>query len=68
MIAWLAFALNMTGLVLLGKKRSIGWLFGIASEVLWIRVAMQNDIPALMLMGAVYILVAGRNYFEWRRV
>jgi nicotinamide riboside transporter PnuC len=67
MTSWLAFTLNMTGLVLLRKKHSVGWLFGIASELLWIQVAVKTEIYALALMGVVYIVMAGSNYFEWRR-
>jgi nicotinamide riboside transporter PnuC len=67
MTSWLAFLLNMTGVVLLRKKNPIGWLFGIASELLWIQVAVKTEIYALALMGGVYIVMAGWSYFEWRR-
>ncbi len=67
MTSWLAFLLNMTGLVLLRKKHRVGWLFGIVSECLWIYVAWQNEIPALMWMGATYIVMAGWNFMEWRK-
>jgi nicotinamide riboside transporter PnuC len=68
MTSWLAFLLNMTGVVLLRKKNPIGWLFGIASECLWIQVAVKTEIYPLALMGGVYIVMAGWSYFEWRKV
>lgn len=67
MTSWLAFTLNMTGLVTLRYKKAYGWLFGIAAELLWIQVALKTEIYALAAMGLVYIVVAYWNFVEWRK-
>jgi hypothetical protein len=65
MIGWFANILQVTGLLLLGKKRSIGWLFGIAAECLWIVRAEAKDMPDLMFISVVYIVVAFINWNKW---
>jgi len=67
MTGWIANVLQITGLLLLGKKQAIGWLFGIAAEVLWIIRARDKGIPDLMFISLVYIAVASFNWIKWRR-
>lgn len=67
MTGWLAALLNLVGLVLLGKRIAWGWLFGIAAECLWMVRAQSKGMPDLMFISAVYILVAGLNWFKWRQ-
>jgi len=67
MTGWLALAINTIGLVLLGLKFRTGWLFGIASEVLWIWVATDKGIPPLALMSVIYIGMATINWNKWRQ-
>ena len=61
------FVLQITGLLLLGKKNAIGWLFGIAAEILWIVRAGGKDMPDLMFISVVYIGVASYNWIKWGR-
>ncbi len=65
MIGWIANALQIAGLLLLGKKQAIGWLFGIAAECLWIFRAQAKDMPDLMFISVVYIVVAFINWNKW---
>ena len=67
MTGWIANVLQITGLLLLGKKQAIGWLFGIAAEVLWIIRASDKGMPDLMFISLVYIAVASFNWIKWRR-
>jgi len=67
MIGWIANVLQITGLVLLGKKHAIGWLFGIAAEVLWICRASDKGMPDLVFISVVYIGVASYNWIKWGR-
>lgn len=67
MIGWIANVLQVIGLLLLGKKQAIGWLFGIAAEVLWIFRASDKDMPDLVFISVVYIGVASFNWIKWRR-
>lgn len=67
MIGWIANVLQITGLVLLGKKQAIGWLFGIAAEVLWIFRASDKGMPDLIFISVLYIGVASYNWIKWGR-
>lgn len=66
MIGWLAAALNIAGLILLGRKRRIGWLFGIVAECLWIVRAGGMGMPDLIAISTVYVFVAAWNFNQWR--
>jgi nicotinamide riboside transporter PnuC len=68
MTSWLAFLLNMTGLYLLSEKIAIGWLFGIAAECIWMCLATQKRMPALVCTSLVYVVLAGVSFVKWRTV
>jgi hypothetical protein len=65
MIGWIAFVINTAGLVLLGYKFRIGWIFGITAECLWIWVATEREIPSLACMSLTYIVMAMVNCRKW---
>jgi hypothetical protein len=68
MIGWLANALNIIGLILLGKKQRIGWAFGIFAECLWIWRANQvGGMADLIFISTVYCFVAAWNLDQWRK-
>lgn len=64
-MGWIANALNILGLVLLGRRHRIGWLFGIAAECLWIWRAGRMGMPDLVFISTVYCLIASWNYLKW---
>ncbi len=68
MTSWLAFLLNMTGLYLLSEKIAWGWLFGIAAECIWMRLATQKQMPALVCTSFVYVVLACVSFVKWRSV
>ncbi len=65
MTGWIANFLQVIGLVLLGKKQRVGWLFGVAAECLWIVRAEAKDMPDLMFISVIYIAVAVINWSKW---
>jgi hypothetical protein len=66
MSGWVANALQIYGLLLIGRKQRIGWLYGIAAEILWLFRAGEKHMPDLMFISAVYIVVAGWNWWQWK--
>lgn len=65
MIGWIATLLNIIGLILLGRKHRIGWLFGIVAECLWIVRAGHMGMPDLVAISTVYVFVAAWNFTSW---
>jgi len=66
MTGWIAALLNVIGLVLLGAKIRIGWLFGIAAECLWVVRAESLSMYDLTAISVLYICVAAFNWWRWR--
>lgn len=67
MIGWLAVAINVTGLLLLGQKMRVGWLFGAAAEFCWLIRASDKQMPDLLVISTVYIAIAVVNFAKWRK-
>jgi hypothetical protein len=66
-LGWLATGLNVLGLLLLGRRQRIGWLFGVVAELLWIARAMQvGGMQDLMAISTLYCVMATWNYLQWR--
>lgn len=65
-MGYLAGGLNILGLILLRYKISVGWLFGIVAEILWIIRAGSKDMPDLILISFAYICIAVSNWWKWK--
>lgn len=64
-MGYLAILIQVTGLILLGQKIALGWLCGIAAELIWIKRGRDNRMPDLMTMASIYIGVALWNFWQW---
>jgi nicotinamide riboside transporter PnuC len=65
MLGWIANLLQVVGLILVGRKNSLGWLFGIVAELLWILRAKEMNMADLMFISTLYIGVASYNFYRW---
>lgn len=64
--SWTLAGLGILGLWITGKDYR-GWLIGALCQTLWIIYMCILDQPALVVQGAVFMLVFVRNYFVGRR-
>lgn len=64
-MTWLAVALNMLGLYLLGNRRRVGFLLGIAAETIWLIWSATLEVYALSAMSTIYICLAMRAWVKW---
>lgn len=59
-------AIGISGVWLTGDKNQIGWLLGIAYNVLWIVYAIFTAQYLFILVCLVYVWVYLRGYMKWR--
>ncbi|WP_219844473.1 MULTISPECIES: hypothetical protein [unclassified Arthrobacter] len=60
-------AIGILGLVLAGKKRSIGWAIGLSAQVLWITYALVTAQYGFILSALAYGFVYAKNFIAWRK-
>lgn len=60
-------AIGILGLVLAGKKRSIGWAIGLPAQVTWITYALVTVQYGFILSAVAYGFVYAKNFIAWRK-
>lgn len=60
-------AIGILGLVLAGRKRSIGWAIGLSAQVLWITYALVTAQYGFILSALAYGSVYAKNFIAWRK-
>ena len=60
-------AIGILGLILAGKKRSIGWAIGLSAQVLWITYALVTAQYGFILSAVAYGFVYAKNFIAWRK-
>jgi hypothetical protein len=56
---------GILGLVLAGKKMSVGWAVGLAAQVLWIVFALVTHQWGFIISALAYGFVYARNWYLW---
>ena len=64
--SWLLAAWGVTGLVLAGRRKAIGWAVGLAAQVAWVAYALATDQWGFIASATAYGAVYARNYWTWR--
>lgn len=54
-------AIGITGLLLAGSKRKVGWAIGFGAQILWIAYALATDQPGFLVSAFAYGFVYARN-------
>jgi hypothetical protein len=64
--SWLLTVWGVTGLILAGRRRAVGWAIGLSGQALWFAYAVSTRqwgfIASCFAYGAVYL----RNWMAWR--
>lgn len=58
-------AVGILGLVLAGRKLSIGWAVGLLAQVLWIVFALVTHQWGFIISALAYGFVYARNWYLW---
>lgn len=65
--SYILTALGITGLILAGSKKRLGWLLGLAAQPLWVAYALVSGQWGFVASGLIYGGVYLRNWYRWRR-
>jgi len=62
--SWTLTAVGITGLYLVGRKKTVGWVVGIGAQALWIAFAIATRQYGFIVSAVAY---AGVNVYNLRR-
>lgn len=65
-MTWIANALIVIGLWLIGSKRRSAFLFSVLGEAIWTAVSLWRGMYDLAAICAVFAVLAVRNWWMWR--
>jgi hypothetical protein len=66
-VTWVANALILWGMYLVGRKRKACFLFSATGELIWTVCACRSGQYDLAFICGVFVVVALLNYRKWRR-
>jgi hypothetical protein len=66
-VGWLGNFFIIWGMFLVGNKNPNCFLFSITGEIIWSYHAISIGMYDLAAISIIFIGVALRNYFKWRR-
>lgn len=66
MWSYLLAAVGLAGLYLTGNMKSVGFLVGLAAQVLWVMFAVTTQQWGFIATAVVYGSMYWRNYQKWR--
>jgi hypothetical protein len=66
--SWVAAAVSIAGLWISGYSPRIGWLYGIASQGVWVAYGLVTDQPGMIALSVAFVVIYVRNLRRWRGV
>lgn len=66
MWSWIAAAVSIAGLWISGHNPRWGWIYGIASQAVWVTYGLVTDQPGMLLLSVAFVILYGRNLRRWR--
>jgi hypothetical protein len=64
--SWIAAAISIAGLWIGGINPRIGWIYGIASQGLWVSYGWATDQPGMIALSVAFVAIYTRNLWRWR--
>lgn len=64
--SWFAGGVSITGLWISGHSPRLGWVYGIASQTVWVTYGLATHQHGLLALSAAMVLVYSRNLHRWR--
>ena len=66
-IPWTTSACTIVGMWMAGNKNKMGWLVGLASQVLWLWFIIDTKCWGLMPLNGFMWWLSIRNYLKWSK-
>lgn len=67
LFTWFLTVLSVVGSVLVIKNRVSGLMLWCVANTGWIAVAVIKDLPAQVVLFAVYLAISAYGVWDWRR-
>ncbi len=67
LLPWLTSFGTLLGMWLVSQKRSVGWIVGLANQVVWVSFAVVYEAWGLLPLSAALIGIYTRALIRWRR-
>jgi hypothetical protein len=67
MLGWIANFVILAAIVLLGRKKRLGWVFSIIGNFLWCWYAIQIENGPALFIDGLTLCLACYNWWQWRR-
>lgn len=64
---WCLFPISLLGVHLQGKKRTVGWLMSLFTQLLWAIYAIALGQPGMLVGTSFYAAMYVKNWLKWRR-
>ena len=61
----LAVLLGFIYLFLIGQKKRLAWIFGIASSILYCYICSENNLKIQAGLQFIYVLLGALAYYQW---
>jgi hypothetical protein len=65
--SWTLGAMAAVGLLIVGRKKTWGWLFLVAVQTMWIIYGVTTGQYGFIASGVGFALLNGWNWVKWRR-
>lgn len=65
LLGHVAYSLTTLGLFLIGKKKSIGWIFRIVGDLIWVGLGIQLVMSSIIIWEVVFISQALFFWSKW---
>lgn len=59
--------LVLVSIYTIGKKKSIGWIISIVSNVLYIPICIQKGLNGILVMQVSLAVISTINWLDWRK-
>jgi hypothetical protein len=63
---WVLSAVSLTGFWLAGKKNRLGWLVGLAGEILWLTWSLLYHEYGFVASVVPFAFIYALNWYRWR--
>ncbi|MEV0006348.1 hypothetical protein AB0H28_29265 [Micromonospora sp. NPDC050980] len=64
--SWIAAAASIVGLWISGHNPRVGWIYGIASQAVWIAYGLATTQPGMIALSIAFVVIYSRNIYRWR--
>ena len=65
--SWILMSMNLTAMILAGRKIWQAWLVGVAAEVMWVVYGYFTQQWGFAFFGFIFAAVYLRNAYRWRK-